>query len=97
MGISRSKIPKYPVSTVPIAQMYISGFGSHSSEKDLLVTALREFLLLFTVPPLPSCPDFGVPFFFRRIALSTLLLAAFPYFLVPELERLGIYLLQIRI
>jgi hypothetical protein len=52
--------------------------------------------LLFTVPPLPPFPDFSVPFFFRRIALSTPLLAAFPYFLVPELDRFGIDLLQIR-
>src|SRR5579863_3536044 len=33
-----------------------------------------------TFPPLPPCPDRNVPRFSRRIALSTLLLAASPYF-----------------
>jgi hypothetical protein len=37
-------------------------------------------LRLFTVPPLPPLPDFKVPRFFLRIALSTLLPAASPYF-----------------
>lgn len=35
---------------------------------------------LVTVPPLPPLPDFSVPCFLRRIALSTVLLAALPYF-----------------
>jgi hypothetical protein len=35
--------------------------------------------LLFTVPPFPPWPDRNVPLFLRRIALSTDLLAAFPY------------------
>jgi hypothetical protein len=38
---------------------------------------------LLTVPPLPPGPDFRVPFFFLCIALSTLLLAAGPYFVPP--------------
>jgi hypothetical protein len=37
---------------------------------------------LVTLPPLPPFPDRSVPFFFRRIALSTVLPAALPYFLV---------------
>jgi hypothetical protein len=37
-------------------------------------------LRLFTTPPLPRLPDFKVPWFFLRIALSTLLPAALPYF-----------------
>jgi hypothetical protein len=40
--------------------------------------AMVRFLLL-TVPPLPPLPDFNVPRFLRRIALPTVLLAAFPY------------------
>ena len=40
--------------------------------------AMACFLLL-TVPPLPPLPDFNVPRFLRRIALPTVLLAAFPY------------------
>jgi hypothetical protein len=40
--------------------------------------AIACFLLL-TVPPLPPLPDFKVPRFLRRIALRTVLLAAFPY------------------
>jgi hypothetical protein len=34
---------------------------------------------LLTVPPLPPRPDFKVPRFLRRIALATVLPAAFPY------------------
>lgn len=34
---------------------------------------------LLTVPPLPPFPDLSVPFFFRCIALFTLLPAALPY------------------
>jgi hypothetical protein len=40
--------------------------------------AMACFLLL-TVPPLPPLPDFNVPRFLRRMALRTVLLAAFPY------------------
>jgi hypothetical protein len=42
---------------------------------------------LFTVPPLPPFPDFKVPCFFQRIALSTVLLAALPYFRPPDFRR----------
>jgi len=41
-------------------------------------------LRLFTFPPWPDFPLFSVPRFLRRIALSTLLLAAFPYFLPDD-------------
>ncbi len=46
-------------------------------------------LRLFTVPPLPPLPDLRVPRFFLRIALSTDLPAALPYFRPPDflLER----------
>jgi hypothetical protein len=37
-------------------------------------------LRLVTLPPLPPFPDRSVPRFSRRIVLSTLLLAAAPYF-----------------
>lgn len=46
-----------------------------ASERPIAIACLR----LLTRPPLPPRPDFSVPFFFRRIADSTLLLAAFPY------------------
>ena len=42
-------------------------------------------LRLFTLPPLPPLPERNVPFFSRRIASSTLLPAAFPYFRPPLL------------
>jgi hypothetical protein len=32
-----------------------------------------------TLPPFPPFPERNVPLFFRRIALATVLLAAFPY------------------
>jgi hypothetical protein len=36
-------------------------------------------LRLVTLPPFPPLPERRVPFFSRRIALSTLFPAAFPY------------------
>lgn len=36
-------------------------------------------LRLFTRPPLPPFPERRVPLFLRRIALATVLPAAFPY------------------
>jgi hypothetical protein len=47
---------------------------------------------LFTVFPL--LPDLSVPFFFRRIALSTRFDAALPYFRRPEDFRAAILLLR---
>lgn len=41
-------------------------------------------LRLVTLPPLPLLPERRVPCFSRRIALSTDLLAASPYFLPPD-------------
>src|ERR1700751_3047599 len=57
-----------------------------ASESPIAIACFR----LFTVPPLPPLPDFKVPCFFLRIALSTDLLAALPYFRPPDflLERL---------
>jgi hypothetical protein len=40
-------------------------------------------LRLVTLPPFPPLPPLSVSFFFRRIALSTRLLAALPYFRPP--------------
>ena len=51
-----------------------------ASDKPIAIACLR----LFTVPPLPPRPLFSVPFFLRRIALPTLLLAARPYFRPPD-------------
>ena len=42
---------------------------------------------LFTVPPLPPGPDFSVPFFRRRMALATVLLAPALYFFPPRLRE----------
>ena len=46
-----------------------------ASESPRAIACLR----LFTVPPFPPLPDFNVPRFLRRMALSTRLLAACPY------------------
>jgi hypothetical protein len=46
-----------------------------ASERPIAIACFR----LFTVPPFPPFPDFSVPRFFRRIALATVLPAAFPY------------------
>jgi len=46
-----------------------------ASDNPIAMACLR----LFTLPPFPALPDFNVPFFFRCIALFTVLLAAFPY------------------
>ncbi|HEY2461312.1 MAG TPA: hypothetical protein VGI16_10900 [Candidatus Acidoferrum sp.] len=46
-----------------------------ASDNPIAIACFR----LFTVPPFPCLPDFSVPCFFRRIALPTDLLAAFPY------------------
>src|ERR1700720_3383153 len=40
----------------------------------------------FTVPPLPPLPDLSVPLFILRIALSTVLPAALPYFRPPDFD-----------
>lgn len=52
-------------------------------------------LRLFTFPPLPPFPERRVPLFLRRIALSTLLLAAFPYFR-PDFFLAGMFPPQFR-
>ncbi len=46
-----------------------------ASDRPIAIACLR----LFTVPPFPPRPDLRVPFFLRRIALATVLPAAFPY------------------
>ena len=51
-----------------------------ASDNPIAIACLR----LFTRPPLPPLPLFSVPFFLRRIALPTLLLAARPYFRPPD-------------
>jgi hypothetical protein len=48
-------------------------------------------LRLVTVPPLPPFPERSVPLFFRRIALATVLPAAFPY-LRPDFFREELFL-----
>src|SRR5204862_6606900 len=51
-----------------------------ASERPIAIACLR----LVTLPPFPPRPDFSVPFFRRRIALSTRFDAADPYLLRPE-------------
>ena len=51
-----------------------------ASDNPIAIACLR----LFTRPPLPPLPLFSVPFFLRRIALPTLLLAARPYLRPPD-------------
>jgi hypothetical protein len=59
-----------------------------ASDKPMAIACFR----LFTVFPL--LPDFSVPFFLRRIALSTRFDAALPYFRRPEVLRAAIVLLR---
>jgi hypothetical protein len=54
---------------------------SRASESPIAIACLR--LVTF----LPLRPLFSVPFFLRRIADSTRLLAALPYFLPPDFFR----------
>jgi hypothetical protein len=49
---------------------------SRASDKPIAIACFR----LFTFPPRPPFPLRNVPLFLRRIALSTRLLAALPYF-----------------
>jgi len=51
-----------------------------ASDRPIAIACLR----LFTVPPLPPRPLFRVPFFLRRIALSTRFDADFPYRRPPD-------------
>src|SRR5205085_188412 len=53
-----------------------------ASESPMAIACLR----LFTLPPLPPLPDLSVPRLRRRIALSTVLPAALPYFRPPDLR-----------
>jgi hypothetical protein len=48
---------------------------SRASDNPIAIACLR----LLTLPPLPPFPERSVPLFLRRMALSTLLLAALPY------------------
>jgi hypothetical protein len=52
---------------------------SRASESPMAIACLR----LLTAPPLPPLPRFSVPLLRRRIVLSTLLPAAFPYLRPP--------------
>jgi len=51
---------------------------------------------LVTFPPFPPLPERRVPFFSLRIALATLLLAAWPYFLADFLREDDLFLVGIR-
>jgi hypothetical protein len=53
---------------------------SRASDRPIAIACLR----LFTRPPFPPGPLFNVPFFRRRIALSTRFDAAFPYLRPPD-------------
>jgi hypothetical protein len=70
-----------------LKKVYAAFFGGtfapffRASERPMAIACFR----LFTVPPLPPFPDFRVPCCRLRIALSTDLPAAFPYFLPPDL------------
>jgi hypothetical protein len=57
-----------------------------ASDRPMAIACLR----LFTVPPFPPLPLLSVPRFRRRMALSTRLLAAFPYFRPPDRFRAAI-------
>ena len=53
-----------------------------ASDSPIAIACLR----FFTLPPCPLLPRLSVPCLRRRIALSTRLLAAFPYFRPPDLR-----------
>jgi hypothetical protein len=53
---------------------------SRASERPIAIACLR----LETLPPWPALPRFSVPLLRRRIALSTDLPAALPYFRPPD-------------
>src|SRR5882762_5035608 len=61
---------------------------SRASDNPIAIACLR----LVTLPPLPPLPERKVPFFFRRMALATVLPAALPYlaldFFLPAIELL---------
>jgi hypothetical protein len=57
-----------------------------ASDSPIAMACLR----LVTVPPLPPFPLLSVPFFRRRIALSTDLPAACPYRRLPDLALVAI-------
>lgn len=54
-----------------------------ASERPIAIACFR----LVTRPPFPPLPERRVPFFLRRIALATVLLAALPYLRRLELLR----------
>ncbi len=62
-----------------------------ASDKPIAIACFR----LFTV--LPLLPDLSVPFFLRRMALSTRLDAALPYFRRPDDFRAAILLLRLSV
>lgn len=51
-----------------------------ASDRPIAIACFR----LFTVPPFPPGPELSVPFFSLRIALATVLPAAFPYLRPPD-------------
>lgn len=57
-----------------------------ASDNPIAMACLR----LVTLPPLPPLPERSVPLFLRRIALSTVLLAAFPYLRLDDFFFPGI-------
>jgi hypothetical protein len=54
-----------------------------ASDRPIAIACSR----LFTLPPRPDLPLRSVPFFRRRMALSTRLLAALPYFRPLDLRE----------
>jgi hypothetical protein len=64
---------------------------SRASDRPIAIACLR-LVTFFPLRPLLS-----VPFFFRRIADSTRLPAAFPYFLPPDFFRAAIALSPVKV
>jgi hypothetical protein len=75
-GLCRGFFVRYLVD-FPLEDFFRGTFPPffRASESPMAIACLR----LFTLPPLPPFPDLSVPFFRRRMADSTRLLAAFPY------------------
>jgi hypothetical protein len=81
-----------------LAACYLGFLGTfapffRASERPIAIACFREV----TLPPFPPLPDRSVPRFSRRMARSTLLLAASPYFLLEPFLFAISYLLQVRL
>src|SRR5689334_21562496 len=84
-GVSREGSGSAPLRAPFLAMTYFFFRGTfapflRASDRPIAIACS----LLLTRPPFPPLPDFSVPCFLRRIALSTLFPAALPYFAIER-------------